>query len=132
MVTAAIVVTGAIGAIAKTANCRRPRFLQGVSHTTQPSDNLCVLTACIAEREALRYTPAGLPALNLKLEHESEVQEAGQARQVKVAMKSVAFAAVAERLVNQALGSQWRFKGFLASQRNGKGVVFHIQEFSQD
>ena len=96
------------------------------------TDNLCVLTACIAELEALRYTPAGLPALNLKLEHESEVQEAGQARQVKVNVKSLAFAAVAERLVNQALGSRWRFRGFLASQRNGKGVVFHIQEFSQD
>ena len=96
------------------------------------TDNLCVLTACIAELEALRYTPAGLPALNLKLEHESEVQEAGQARQVKVNVKSLAFAAVAERLVNQALGSKWRFRGFLASQRNGKGVVFHIQEFSQD
>ncbi len=96
------------------------------------TDNLCVLTACIAELEALRYTPAGLPALNLKLEHESEVQEAGQARQVKVNVKSLALAAVAERLVNQALGSRWRFRGFLASQRNGKGVVFHIQEFSQD
>ena len=91
--------------------------------------NRVVLTACIAELEAQRYTPAGLPALNLKIEHESEVQEAGQARQVKVAVKSVAFAAVAERLVNQALGSQWRFKGFLASQRNGKGWCFTFRNF---
>ena len=103
-----------------------------MSQAALPNANLCVLTASIAELEALRYTPAGIPALNLKLEHESEVQEAGQARQVKVAMKSVAFAAVAERLLKQVLGSKWRFKGFLASQRNGKGVVFHIQEFSQD
>ncbi len=106
-----------------------------MSQTTPPNDNLCVLWAKIAELEALRYTPAGIPALNLKLEHESELQEAGQPRQVKLVMKSVAFAAVAERLVNQASGnfsSQWRFKGFLASPRNGKGVVFHIQEFSQD
>jgi primosomal replication protein N len=103
-----------------------------VSQTTQPGDNLCVLTARIAALEALRYTPAGIPALNVTLEHESEVQEAGQARAVKVVMKSLAFAAVAERLVKQVLGSQWRFKGFLASPRNGKGVVFHIQEFSQD
>ncbi len=97
--------------------------------------NQTVLTARIAQIEALRYTPAGLPALNLQLEHESEAQEAGQTRQVKLAVKAVAFAAVAERLVNQAagpLGSEWRFRGFLASQRNGKGVVFHIQEFSQD
>ena len=100
-----------------------------MSPSVQPNDNLCVLTAFIAERETLRYTPAGLSALNLKLEHESEVQEAGQARQVKVAMKSVAFAAVAERLVNQTLGSQWRFKGFLASQRNGKGWCFTFRNF---
>jgi primosomal replication protein N len=94
--------------------------------------NQLVLTACIAEAEALRYTPAGLPAVNLKLEHESEVSEAGQARQVKAALKAVAFGALAERLVTQAIGSAWRFSGFLATPRNSKNVVFHIQEFSQD
>jgi len=94
--------------------------------------NTLVLGACIAEAEAMRYTPAGLPALNLKLEHESEVQEAGQARQVKAAIKAVAFGSIAERLVKQAIGSDWRFSGFLATPKNGKNVVFHIQEFSQD
>ena len=79
----------------------------------------------------MRYTPAGLPALNLLLEHESDVQEAGQTRQVKVVMKSVAFGAMAERLVKQAIGSLWRFEGFLASGRSGKGVVFHIQDLEQ-
>jgi len=94
--------------------------------------NHLVLTACIAEIDALRYTPAGLPALNLRLEHESEILEAGQARQVKAAMKAVAFGAMAERLVKQAIGSTWRFNGFLATPRNGKNVVLHVQEFQQD
>ena len=94
--------------------------------------NQLVLTACIAELDALRYTPAGLPALNLRLEHESDVQEVGQTRQVKAVMKAVAFGAIAERLVKQAIGSAWRFNGFLATPRNGKHVVFHIQEFQQD
>jgi primosomal replication protein N len=94
--------------------------------------NTLVLGACIAEAEAMRYTPAGLPALNLKLEHESDVQEASQIRQVKAALKAVAFGSVAERLVKQAIGSVWRFTGFLATPKNGKNVVFHIQEFSQD
>nr|MDP2191437.1 primosomal replication protein N [Rhodoferax sp.] len=94
--------------------------------------NQLVLTASIAELDALRYTPAGLPALNLRLEHESDVQEAGQTRQVKAAIKAVAFGAIAERLVKQAIGSAWRFNGFLATPRNGKHVVFHIQEFQQD
>ncbi len=94
--------------------------------------NQLVLTACIAELEALRYTPAGLPALNMRLEHESVIQEAGQARQVKAVVKAVAFGALAERLVKQAVGSAWRFNGFLATPRNGKNVVFHVQEFQQD
>jgi len=94
--------------------------------------NTLVLSACIAEAEPLRYTPAGLPALNLRLEHESELQEAGQTRQVKAAVKAVAFGTLAEQLVTQAIGSVWRFSGFLATPRNGKSVVFHIQEFSQD
>jgi len=89
------------------------------------------LTACIAELSALRYTPAGLPALNLRLEHESSVEEAGQARQVKAAVKAVALGAMAERIGKQAIGSAWKFTGFLATPRNGKHVVFHIQEFQQ-
>ena len=80
----------------------------------------------------MRYTPAGLPALNLRLEHASEILEAGQLRQVKLVVKAVAFGAMAERLVRQAIGSKWQFKGFLATPRIGKSVVFHIQELSQD
>jgi len=94
--------------------------------------NSLVLSACIAELDALRYTPAGIPALNLQLEHESETQEAGQTRQIKVAVKAVAFGALAERLIKQPIGSVWRFHGFLGNARHGKSIVFHIQEFLQD
>ena len=78
----------------------------------------------------MRYTPAGVPALNLKLEHSSSVVESGQAREIKAAIKALAFGSLAERLARQAIGSIWRFSGFVASPRNGKNVVFHIQEFS--
>ena len=88
--------------------------------------------ACIAECGALRYTPAGLPALDLRLEHESSVEEAGVKRQVKAVLKALAVGAVAERLGKQAVGSKWIFTGFLASPRNGKHVVLHIQDFQQD
>lgn len=94
--------------------------------------NQLVLTACVAELGALRYTPAGLPAIDLRLEHESTMTEAAQPRQVKAALKAVAFGAVAERLARQALGSLWRFQGFLATPRNGKHPVLHIQDFQQD
>ena len=80
----------------------------------------------------MRYTPAGLPALNFRLEHESEVTEAGGQRSVKAAIRAVAFGTLAERLVKQAVGSVWKFTGFIANARQGKSVVFHIQDFSQD
>ena len=94
--------------------------------------NHVALTACIAEVKALRYTPAGLPALDLRLECESHVEEAGVPRTVRVDVKAVALGAVAERIGKQPIGSVWRFTGFLATPRNGKHVVLHIQEFQQD
>ena len=98
----------------------------GVNH-----NQLC-LTARIAEARPLRYTPAGLPALDLLLEHESRQQEAAQERTVQVSVKAVAFGPVAERLARQALGSLWTCRGFLAAARGGKGVVFHIQDIQPD
>ena len=94
--------------------------------------NRTELKACIAEQAALRYTPAGLPALDLILEHTSELQEAGQMRKVQLKLRALAIGSLAERLVKQAVGSVWTFKGFLATPRQGKSVVLHIQEFQQD
>lgn len=94
--------------------------------------NQTQLAARIAEISALRHTPAGIPAIDLVLEHESQQVEAGQARQVKVAMRAVAFGAMAEALKVQTLGSEWRFAGFLAAARGGKHPVLHIQSFVQD
>ena len=94
--------------------------------------NRTELTACIAEQAALRYTPAGLPALDLILEHASEVQEAGQMRKVQLKLRALAIGPLAERLVKQAVGSVWTFQGFLATPRQGKSVVLHIQQFQQD
>jgi primosomal replication protein N len=94
--------------------------------------NSTQLTACIAEQTALRYTPAGLPALDLILEHASEVQEAGHNRKIQLKLRALAIGPIAERLVKQVVGSSWSFKGFLATPRQGKSVVLHIQEFQQD
>lgn len=94
--------------------------------------NQLVLSARIAEAGGLRYTPAGLPALDCRLEHESEVLEAGQQRQVKTAIRAVAFGTLAETLGRQPIGSSWTFTGFLATPRNGKHAVLHIQQFQPD
>ena len=85
------------------------------------------LTACIAELSALRYTPAGIPAANFVLEHESEILETGVARKVKLTVKAVAFGSLAEQAIKLPLGKAFRFTGFLINARTSKGVVFHIQ-----
>ena len=77
----------------------------------------------------MRYTPAGLPALDMRLEHGSDVQEAGQTRQAKANLKAVALSSVAERLVHQPLGQEFKFTGFISSPRNSKQIIFHIQDF---
>ncbi|MFZ2390963.1 MAG: primosomal replication protein N [Rhodoferax sp.] len=102
---------------------------------TTPSANTAanqfVVTAQIVESSTMRYTPSGVPALNCLLEHASETVEASQVRQVKALLKSVSFGSVAERLAQQEIGSSWLFKGFLASPRGTRQLVFHIQEFAQ-
>jgi len=90
--------------------------------------NQTQLIACIAELSALRYTPAGLPALDVMIEHSSLQTEAGQSRQVNLKIRALALGTMAERLSRQTVGSQWRFKGFLATPRQGRSVVLHIQE----
>lgn len=90
------------------------------------------LQACIIELGAARYTPAGLPALDLLLEHTSQLEEAGSLRQVKAVLKAVAIGTMAERLGRQVVGASAVFTGFLASPRHAKSVVLHIQDFQQD
>ena len=76
----------------------------------------------------MRYTPAGLPALDLSLKHESEVIQDGQPRKVWFEIKAKGIGEITQRLNGLELGSQHGFAGFLGSQRNGRGIVFHVTE----
>lgn len=88
--------------------------------------NRLILSADLCERGALRYTPAGVPALDLKLAHESEVSEDGRPRRVGFELRAVAIGSITQVLVAMALGSAGHFGGFLASTRNGRGLLFHV------
>lgn len=90
--------------------------------------NRVVLQARVVERGQVRYTPAGLPALDLSLRHESEVTEAGHPRKVSLEMRAVGLGAVVERIGKLAAGDAAGFAGFLGPSRNGKGVLLHITE----
>jgi primosomal replication protein N len=85
------------------------------------------LTAAIVERSALRFTPAGLPALDVSLKHESEVVQLGEKRKVSVELRAKAIGTLTEKLLAAELGVEHGFEGFVGSQRNGRGIVFHIQ-----
>jgi primosomal replication protein N len=88
------------------------------------------LTAQIVERAALRFTPAGLPALDLSLRHESEVAQLGSQRKVSFEIRARAVGSVTEPLSVAELGIEHSFEGFIGAQRNGRGIVFHIQSIA--
>jgi primosomal replication protein N len=94
--------------------------------------NRLVLSAQLVERGAVRYTPAGLPAIDCKLQHGSTVTEDGQPRQVSVEIKALAIGALSRPLGALALGSTGLFGGFLGMARNGRGLLFHITELTPD
>jgi len=88
--------------------------------------NRLVLSAQLLERGAMRYTPAGLPALDVQLKHESEVTENGAPRKVFMELRAVAIGAITQVLSSMSLGQGGLFGGFLAAARNGRGMLFHI------
>lgn len=90
--------------------------------------NRLLLSGSLLQRGALRFTPAGLPALDLVLRHQSTVEQAGQPRQLSLEMKAQAVGAITAVLAALPLGSEARFAGFLASARNGRGWLFHVTE----
>jgi primosomal replication protein N len=91
--------------------------------------NQVEIQATLAQAKALRYTPAGIPALDVQLEHQGEAVEVGQIKTVKVSLNAVTFGLNAEQLQKVSIGAMLRVKGFLDSARNGKSVVLHITEF---
>ena len=95
-----------------------------------PGMNRLVLQAQLLERGAVRYTPAGLPALDLSLRHESLLTEAGHPRTVSVEIRAVAIGDITQALSKLAIGSEMGFAGFISAQRNGRGVVFHVTELA--
>ena len=92
--------------------------------------NRLVLSAQLVERGAVRYTPAGLPVVDCRLQHASTLTEDGQPRKVSVEIKALAIGAMSRPLAALALGSSGIFAGFLASARNGRGWLFHITELT--
>jgi primosomal replication protein N len=88
------------------------------------------VVACIAEREVLRFTPAGIPIVSAKLLHSSQQVEAGIGRLVEFEIAALAAGEISGRFSQAELGVVYQFTGFLARKnRNSKSLVFHIIDF---
>jgi len=88
--------------------------------------NRLILAAELVERGSTRYTPAGLPALDLGLKHDSEVMEDRQPRKLHLMMRAVAIGEITRAIAALPLGQAATFAGFVAASRNGRGLVFHV------
>ena len=65
--------------------------------------------------------------MDLSLKHESEVSQLGAPRKVSLEIRARAIGTITQQLLGAELGVEHGFEGFLGPQRNGRGVVFHIQ-----
>ncbi len=92
--------------------------------------NTVTLDARMRSRGDLRFTPAGIPALDFELDHESMQVEAGGERRVACELAGIAIGPVAKKLAGVAPGATLRCKGFLARRyRTGVTVALHVNEF---
>jgi primosomal replication protein N len=89
--------------------------------------NRCVIDGELIELDDLRYTPAGLARVGMKIRHVSSQQEAGIARQIQCDIPAISLDAVALKASKLAIGQQVRVEGFLAqrSLRNTQ-LILHI------
>ena len=95
-----------------------------------PGANRLTLDATLAQCSALRYTPAGIPALECVLKHASIQPEAGGNRKVDCEISAVAFGEPAIALARVPAGTALRCSGFIARRyRTGASVALHVNEF---
>ena len=91
------------------------------------AQNQVELSGRLLERGALRHTPAGLAALEFKLGHESEQDEAGSRRKVQAEIGAIAFEANARLIAGRPLGSEVKVQGFLsAKSKRSKKLMLHV------
>ena len=87
--------------------------------------NKLVLQAEVVQVEPLRYTPAGIPLLNVLLRHVSEQIEAGMKRKVECEVNAVVLGDLA--LKGLKIGAQIVAQGFLARRSlKSTQLVMHI------
>jgi primosomal replication protein N len=91
------------------------------------SRNRFVVDGELVELNGLRYTPAGIAQITLKIRHASTQTEAGMQRQVRCDIPALALGEAARQASEMKNGQRVRAEGFLA-QRSLRiaQLVLHI------
>jgi primosomal replication protein N len=90
--------------------------------------NRLVISGEVVGLDALRYTPAGIERIELKLRHASAQHEAGVTRQVQCEIAVLALGDAAQQATKLQTGQHITAHGFLA-QRSMRStqLVLHIE-----
>lgn len=88
--------------------------------------NRFVISGEVISLDALRYTPAGMPLLNVKLGHRSEQIEAGTKRLVRCEVPLILAGELAEAANSFKTGDKIKVHGFLdRKSQNNSQLIMH-------
>ena len=90
--------------------------------------NRLVIAGQLLELDVMRYTPAGIARIEMKIRHASQQQEAGELRKVQCDITALALGEAAQKAARLQAGQQVQAEGFLAqrSLRNTQ-LILHIE-----
>ncbi len=91
--------------------------------------NHVVLTGELVEASTLRYTPAGLAVLELKLAHDEMIEQSGAPRSIQFEIAVFLLGDMALMWRKAKLGQLLEVEGFLAAARkNSPRLVLHATQ----
>jgi primosomal replication protein N len=96
---------------------------------TETGCNRLVISGQLTELDSLRYTPAGVERIEMRIRHASMQHEAGTQRQVQCEISALALGEAARQATRLQAGQQVTVEGFLA-QRSMRStqLVLHIEK----
>ncbi|WP_342746334.1 primosomal replication protein N [Thiomonas intermedia] len=92
--------------------------------------NRLELQGILAERGELRFTPAGIEALDFVLQHQSTQTEADMPCETQLQIACVGFGKIAREMHRLSPGVQLHVSGFLrASRRGSRQMKLHVTQY---
>jgi len=90
--------------------------------------NHVIVTGELIERQTLRYTPGAIAVLDMKLQHEGVVEQAGSNRTISFEVAVMAMGDLALMWQNATLGQRLKVEGFFApARRQSPRLVIHAK-----